>query len=197
MKLWKWFIIGLLLLIIAFGVYIYLSIISPSFVEKPEVQVPTDEELSNVTQVEEGHIEYLITEIGGYKLHDDPFTGEPAVIEINVTDTGQLYSVTIIDNEPHVQVGRATNPDLRLHTPLSELVDLLGETDDFEQLVVDKAMEGTLWVEVLADEKTLAVKGYKGVYDTLNKEADIPLTGNAICTLDASLWDVIKSRQKP
>ncbi len=55
------------------------------------------------------HISYLVNEIGGYKLHNDPI----------ITDTNEVFSVTSID--------------------------------------------------VLKDEMTLAVKGYKSIYDNLLK----------------------------
>ena len=199
MKTWKWTLLIIILLIIAICCYFYFTYVSPAFVEKPLVEKPVFTQTNNQTDqvvIEEEHIEYLVTEIGAYNLHEDPLTKEPAVIEINVTDNGMRYAVTIVDNVPEVRIGKAVNPDIRLHTPQSELIDLLSAKEDFEQLVVDKATEGTLWVEILVDEKTLAIKGYKGIYDTLNKDADIALTGNSICELNPTLWDIIRSQQK-
>lgn len=186
------FIIATLIMILLVPAYVYFMYISPSFVDKPTVISPFDSlseeavsELNNDSSnliVTEEHVDYLVNELGGYKLHEDPTTKEPAIIEFYVYDTEQTFSVMIEDNVPVSTEGYSDNADLKVTTDKKNLVTLL-TSDDFEATAVELVKENKIGIEIIADEKTLILKGYKTIYDTLEKKSDLP-TGQFIQSVD-------------
>ena len=57
---------------------------------------------------------------------------------------------------PEVKEGEAINPDLILHANQDILVELLSSTD-FNAKIVKLMNEEKMWIEVISDEKTLAM----------------------------------------
>ncbi|MCM2325304.1 MAG: hypothetical protein NDI94_02485 [Candidatus Woesearchaeota archaeon] len=168
------------ILLIAFLLYTYFFILSPTNVEKPQMERPPIQQAeSNVTmgqgKVGDDHVEYIVNELGGYKLHDEPLSGEPPVIEFIVSDTKDTYSVIIEDNVPIVKESDA-KPDLRISGDAATLLRLCS-SKSLQSEIVPMVKEGTIQIEIITDEKTLALKGYKSIYDSLN--SGMP-TGNAI-----------------
>ena len=156
--------------------YTYFFMISPSFVDKPYIEKPEiKESMEKVlgsgdapisVMVEEEHVEYIVNEIGGYKLHDNPLTGEPAVFEIAVTDTGQKFFIKIENNIPKTASGFSGQADLRISGKGKDILDLIDSTS-FSQDIVNMVKDSRIMIVVLTDEKTLVMKGYKGVYDKI------------------------------
>lgn len=187
MKTWLVFVLIIIAAIIGLGIYTYTSIISPR-ADKPLIEpvpIPTQtQQLQSVTAkepvVEEEHIQYLVNELGGYNLHDHPVNNEAAVMEFQVVGSDpnnpRLFTITIKDNYPLVADGAATNPDIRLHATETILLELL-QADDFNTKVVELVNDGSMWIEVLADETTLAMKGYLSIYQQLTGD-ETQITGN-------------------
>ena len=75
-----------LFLILGIG-YMYFFQISPTFVNKPQLEMPNQDFLT------ENHVEFLLNELGAYKLHKDPFTGEPPYMEVVADDVSYYNTV--------------------------------------------------------------------------------------------------------
>lgn len=152
------------------GSVFYFKYVSPAFVAKPEIERPEVTYLGlepkNSTVIEEAHVQYMANEMGGYMLHADPITHEEAVMELKMTSTGETFTIKVAENIPEVTRGQATKPDLRLSTDQETMIKIL-QAEDFNQKILESVNEGKVTLEILTDEKTLALKGYKAIYDSL------------------------------
>ncbi len=165
----------LLFLVIGSLAGIYFSFISPAFKKKPNIERPAQ------IGVDEHAISYIANEIDAYKLQKDPTTGSVPEIEFHVTDTGRTYSLRVIDGIPTTDEVDAIAPDLRISADSSVMIELLG-SEDMSGSLVDLARQGKIGLEVMASEKTLALKGYKAIYDALSSGNNI--TGSPILMLN-------------
>ena len=154
-------VFGILLVLLVF--YVYFFIISPTFVSKPAMAKPAA--LGANESVSTEHVEWIANEIGAYKLHPS-LGGEPAVLEL-VADN-QVFSVTITNNKPVAAEGNAVSPDIRIKGSRQAIAALL-ETGDINAKAIEMYRQGLISIEMLKDETTLAAKGYKAIYDALNK----------------------------
>ena len=153
--------------------YCYFFIISPTFVNKPDLEIPLVIEGEEVT---EEQVFYVLNELDAYKLHGDPFSDEPAIIELQFEDSSML--VEIIDNNFVASDNMA--PDIIIEIPKEEVINLINE-EDFDSAVIELYSNGIIDVDIVADEATLALKGYKSLYDNF---ASNEITGNLV-KLDA------------
>lgn len=154
-----------LFLILGIG-YMYFFQISPTFVNKPELEMPNQEFLT------ENHVEFLLNELGAYKLHKDPFTGEQPYIEVVSEDVS--YYITVENNQ--VKVIDYCQPDLKIYGKPDVLLQMF-QSKNIEEEITRLFLDGDLSIEILADEKTLALKGYKTIYDAVSENE---LTGNVV-----------------
>ena len=149
--------------ILAGAIYTYFFIISPTFVAKPTIEKPA---LSAGEPVEEEHIQYLINELGAYKLHNPPLSDKTPVIEVLVTNPNQYFTVTVEGNVPKTTPGRADDPDIRISGSSDAVVQLLS-AGDIAAESKKLSDEGKITVEVLKDMPELVAMGYKALYDEL------------------------------
>jgi hypothetical protein len=148
------------LLVLAF---LYFFVVSPTFVAKPYIAKPA---LASASDIGSGQVNWLLNEVGAYKLHSYLFFGEQPVIESVITDQNRVFTTTVINNYPTTVGGAATNPDIRFSMTSADFMVLYAAPD-----VLAKAQEmrksGLIKVEILKDEFTMAVMGYKAIYDSL------------------------------
>jgi hypothetical protein len=170
-------VFALVIIGIFFGTYMYFFVFNPVFVEKPYIEKPVIEEPEEF-EVNDEHLEYLTNEVGGYKLHSTPVSKEKPVIEFFITNFQDTYTLTVEDHNVTAVEGSAVNPDIRI----------TGSKEVFRQLLVSEDIAAELnrlvrWkkieFEILTDESTLAMKGYKALYDALSGEYDAEGTGKA------------------
>jgi hypothetical protein len=190
---YKVLVLVTLLLVIGVPAYWYFTIISPVGVAKPHIEKPAlvveEGLIRDEAQVEPEHVQYIANEIGAYKLHDDPVTNEEAIVEIVISDLDRKFFVKVVDNFPKVYEGESEEPDLRLTMGQAEMMRLL-ETDDFNSEVVSLVTDGKITIEILVDEATLAMKGYKAIYDAMMDSSGMP-TGQFISEFDTKLqWQL-------
>ena len=167
------------------SLHIYFNILSPTFVKKTHLEKPfIPENIDEYKIFKEGeeiitdeHIEFLTNEIGAYKLHSDPITKEPPEMEFRITDTNQIFTIKIVDGKPKSTPGEADNPDIKIYGKQIIILEILS-SDDLNSKIVEKAESQEIGLNVLADEKTLALKGYKAIYDAFTKNNQI--TGNVV-----------------
>ena len=143
--------------------FLYFFVITSTFAMKPGL---TKLALASPSDIENGHVNWLLNEVGSYKLHSFFLFGEPSVIESVITDQNRKFTTTVTDNYPTTVAGAANNPDIRFSMNGADFMTLYAAPD-----VLAKAQEmrksGLIRVEILKDEFTMAVKGYKSIYDSL------------------------------
>jgi len=164
------YILVLLFLGLLFIGYVYFFEISPTFVKKPNMERPSqiDEDLS------EEEIIYVLNEMDAYKLHDNPLTSEPAIIQFDVVD-GDTKIIQIKDND--FLVIESGEPDIIISGEEESLISIL-RSEDIEKAMIELYLSGNVGLEILADESTLALKGYKSLYDKFSSNNKI--TGEVI-----------------
>lgn len=156
--------------------YAYFFLISPTFVSMPDVNTPelsvnpfdTTQSVEKV-EITPDQMEYLAVAVDAYKLHPHPATGDLPKIEYIVTDTGEAFSITIVENKAEVKEEITTNPDIRILGSKRTFLQLIAEQDP-AGAIERYAQEKLLGVEILADEQTLLLKGYKAIYDSLQNQ---------------------------
>ena len=164
------FFLTVLFLVAGVG-YVYFFQISPAFVDKPELDKPviTDE----TTEVEEEEIMYLLNELDAYKLHVDPLTKELPIIKVIINDANKEYYYTILENQ--LEVIEDGDPDIILNGDTEQIIEIMS-SDNFDDAVVNAFYDGKIDLEIISDEKTLALKGYKSIYDKMSNG----ITGNVV-----------------
>lgn len=155
-------VIGIVVILIILA-FLYFFVVSPTFVMKPSL---TKLALTSPSDIGGGHINWMLNEVGAYKLHSYLLFGEPPVIESVITDQNRKFTTTVIDNYPTTVGGAASNPDIRFSMNSVDFMILYAAPD-----VLAKAQEmrksGLIKVEILKDDFTMAMKGYKAIYDSL------------------------------
>jgi hypothetical protein len=149
--------------ILIFLAFLYFFVVSPTFVMKPNL---TKIALASPSDIGSEHVNWMLNEVGAYKLHSYLLFGEPPVIESVITDQNRKFTTTIIDNYPTTVGGAANNPDIRFSMNSAGFMTLYAAPD-----VLVKAQEmrrsGLIKVEILKDDFTMTMKGYKAIYDSL------------------------------
>lgn len=151
---------ALLALLVISGA-VYFVVISP-LAEKKALEKPMLASGGNVT---EEHVAWLANEIGAYKIHALP-TGEPALFSVSVD--GADFSVTASGGVPVVTQGRADSPDLRITASRAAFTEIMN-SQNLSQAIAGLYRSGAISIAVEKDEVTLALKGYKAIYDEIMK----------------------------
>lgn len=154
--------IGIVAIVIIFAL-LYFFVVTSAFVMKPNLTKPT---LTSSSDIGSDNVNWMLNEVGAYKLHPYLLFGEPPVIESVITDQNRKFTTTIINNYPTTVGGAATNPDMRFSMNSVDFMTLYAASD-----VLAKAQEmrkaGLIKVDILKDDFTMVVKGYKAIYDSL------------------------------
>ena len=150
--------------------YIYFFIFSPSFIERPEIEKPL---LVDNISVSENQIYYFMMKIDAYKLHNNPLNNEPPVIAFKINNEESLVS---IENNDFRFVNNL-NPDIRIFLSEDTFFEVI-QSENFEDILLKKYDQGELEIEIVSSESTLALKGYKSIYDKIASENEI--TGNIV-----------------
>ncbi len=132
----------------------YFTVISP-LTPKPALEKPLLAEGQNVSSE---HIEWVVNELGGYKLQPT------AQIELAVEEN--KFTVSTKDGKPSAAAGAASDPDLRITANREAFVSILASNNTNAE-IISLYNQGAVSVELLKDQATLALKGYKGIYDAL------------------------------
>jgi hypothetical protein len=143
--------------------FLYLFVVTPTFVTKPVVAKPA---LATASDIDSAHVNWLLNEVGAYRLHTYLMFGETPVIESVITDQGKVFTTTVRDNQPTTVVGTATNPDIRFSMSGANFMTLYAASDTLAQAQAMRR-SGQIVVNILKDDFTMAVKGYNAIYDSL------------------------------
>jgi len=164
-------IIALLLVAVVFG-GAYYFVIAPNLISKPLIEKPSLPE-DGLTRIQEGeqvigsdHINYLINEIGAYKLKKPFGTKNYPIMEFVLTDVNKVYYGYVNDHKPTTKKGNAKNQDIVIRGTQETIFNILNSNNTL--IAVKEAKDnGEIDVELTADMKILAAKGYLSIYDTL------------------------------
>jgi len=140
-------------------------VVTSTFATKPSL---TKLDLASPSDIGSGHVNWVLNEVGAYKLHSYLLFGELPVVEFVIVDQNKTFTTTVTDNYPTTVVGYTTNPDTRFSMNSADFVTLYAASD---VLVKTREMikSGLLKVDVVStDGFALAVKGYKSIYDALS-----------------------------
>ena len=116
-----------------------------------------------------------------YKLNEIPISNEKPVIELVIPENKKVYSITIEDHD-YVISYSTVKPDIRLNVS-EELLNTL----DSNEKITDDALSA-MNIEILSDEKTLALKGYKNLYNKISGQG---VTGKVVEALNPTEFDNI------
>ncbi len=140
--------------VVAVAAYFYFSVISP-IVPKPDTVKPVFLAGQNISSE---HVQWIADEIGAYKL-------QPSA-QIEVVVEGKKFAVTSKDGKAVAAEGAASDPDLRITADARAFARILSANNSNAE-VVSLYGQKLLSVELLKDQTTLALKGYKPIYDAL------------------------------
>ena len=164
-------IISVILVVAVFG-GAYYFVIAPNLVSKPSIEKPSLP-ADSLEKIKEGekviaaeYINYLINEIGAYKLRKPLGAKNLPIIEFVVTDTNERFYSYIKDNKPITKEGNAKNEDIIIKGNQETILSILSSSNVI-QAIKQANNNNEIQVELVADMKTLAAKGYLSLYDTL------------------------------
>lgn len=160
-------------IVVVLGVFggAYFFIIAPGLIPKPFIEEPVlpSDALERINLGESvigsDHINYVINEVGAYKLKKSLGSGMP-IIEFIVTDTNERYYAYVKENKPITKKGNAKGEDIILKGSQETIFNILS-SDNVQAAVKEANSEGKIDVEFTSDMKTLAAKGYLSLYDAL------------------------------
>lgn len=190
------------------GILLYFIVVEPAFVEKPVLERPAPvsqsvtrgsrvaglgDQQALLTQavpvIGAQHLTYVLTELGAYKLHENPFTGDPPEMEILVRDLQQTFAAIVENNAVSVRKGIAQSPDMRVEATQDDITLLSTASNNREfqnraaQLLREREqrkLTGTL----LTSKQDLVFKGYLALYgEHQDIVAAAGITGGAITEL--------------
>lgn len=102
--------------------------------------------------------------------------GSPPKISVTITDTNQAFDVTVQGHKVKANYGTTDNPDVIIKMDSKTLVAVYS-AEDFRQEAVNQYKKGNLQVEVRADYATLALKGYKAIFDSFEQAVKQGMSG--------------------
>ena len=150
--------IGVIAVIIV--AYLWFFILNPSFVAKPEIEKPS----LDVNNIEPGNVNWILNELGVYKLHADPASGELPEIELHVEDNDETFTTVVEDNVPSTTENGADNPDIEITLSSDDFAELY-DSDNIQGDTSSLYDEGEISMNLVKDMDVLAFKGYKVIYD--------------------------------
>lgn len=91
--------------------------------------------------------------------------GREPEVELRITDTNQVFDVTVVDGQVNVVEGPAINPDMIVSMNTGTFASIF-ESKDPSLEVYNQYKAGNIQSEVVTDYATLILKGYKKMYDS-------------------------------
>jgi hypothetical protein len=155
---------GVISILVIFA-FLYLFVVTSAFATKPSL---TKLDLTSPSNIGSGHVNWVLNEVGAYKLHSYLLFGELPVVEFVITDQNSKFTTTVTDNYPTTVMGAATNPDIRFSMNSADFMTLYATSDTLAK-AREMVKSGLIKVDIVSkSEFALAVKGYKSIYDALS-----------------------------
>lgn len=164
-------IISILLVAVVFG-GAYYFVIAPNLISKPFIEKPILPE-DGLVKIQAGeqvidsdHINYIINEVGAYKLKKPFGTKNYPIMEFVLTDINQIYYGYVNNHKPTTKKGNAKNEDIIIKGTQETIFNIL-KSINIQNAVKVANDKGDITIDLIADMKILAAKGYLSIYDTL------------------------------
>jgi hypothetical protein len=165
-------IIAIVLVVTVFG-GAYYFIIAPNMISKPVIEQPelpanAMEKISSGEKViNETYLNYIANEIGGYKLHAPIGNSKDfPIIEFMITDINEQFYSYVKGHVPIAKQGNPKNEDIIIKGDQETVASIL-ESGNIPYAVREANNNGKINVELSADMKILAAKGYLSLYDAI------------------------------
>lgn len=157
-------LMSIAVLVVVVGAVFYFTQVNNIFatkltLEKPLIDIKVLEAGGQAILVE--HVEYLANEIGVYKLH--PYNGGPVVIVFEMVDIDKRIAL-VKDTETYATEEIPEIQDILIRTEQKTVVEIF-ESESVVEGIRGVAREGEIEIIPVADQETLAMKGYLAIYD--------------------------------
>jgi hypothetical protein len=186
----------------------------PEMIEDETIEgEPEEAPPAPASSVNEQVLAEIIVQLGAYKLHANPFTGDLPEIEIYVMDTQETFTAVVQGNNVNVQRASAESPDARVEVTQDAIMELATAPD----AAAFNQRAGTLFAEreqrgftgtLYAGNTDLLLKGYLALYNehkdalggaeiTGSAIAELPLAGSGLAgmfTIIIVLWGLLVLR---
>jgi len=167
-------IMVIIAVVVVIGVFggAYFFVIAPNLISKPFIEKPSlpGDAVSKINDGEVviglDHINYVVNEIGSYKLHNPFGTKNYPIMEFVLTDVNGRFYTYVKDNIPITKEGNAKNEDIIIKGSQETVFNIL-QSEDVLVAVKEAKDNGRVQVTLVADMATLARKGYLSLYDSL------------------------------
>lgn len=126
------------------------------------------------TVLSEAHINYVLTEMEFYNLHNIPLSSETPKINLKIDD--DWYSSEVKEGKITTKIGEITNPDLIIYTSSKEILDSIISTKTNEYMK-ESVSNGNTKIELNSGYTELFSKGYLSLYKELTGKS---LTGSMV-----------------
>lgn len=159
---------GLISIVLLAGLFVYLFVISPTFVEKPYMEKPlleTENLQPGEAAIKEAHINYIVNEMGGYRLHDDPLTKTRPQFKVYLTDANKTYNIIVMDNKVY-GADELAKPDAEIYLT-QETAIFLFKSPNFRKELVSLVKQKRITSRITTDKTSLALKGYLALYNEM------------------------------
>jgi len=163
--------VSILILGVAIAGLIFYSIVINPEIEKPIIEkpplieIPQEEiENPNFPRINEGHIDYLLNELGFYSLHKHITTGELPMINTAVININKEYFSVVRDNNIETVESSEGDVDIKIRTNQDVLISLW-DSETPAQDANDYYESGDIEMEILKSQEELALKGYLVIYE--------------------------------
>lgn len=109
-------------------------------------------------------INFLLNEIGAWKLHKNPLTFEKPIMNFNI---GKKKFYSEIGSEIKTEEGSSDKADIDFDINKKDLLDAIS-SDNPKKIFSDSLTSGRSSVEIKASKTELFAKGYSSFYNGLN-----------------------------
>ena len=116
--------------------------------------------------IDSEHINYIINEIGAYKLRNPFFSDNYPIMQFELTDIDAVYYSYVKEHKPVTKLGNPKNEDIIIKAGQETALNIL-QSENIIAAVKEAKDNGEIEVELVADMKELAAKGYLSIYDAL------------------------------
>jgi len=162
------FLFGFICLLV--GLFIaYIFIAESIHLSNTEISKP---EQGSITSAQ---IQYVLQNTGGYKLHPSPVTGEPAIINVWIKDTGQRFTATTSSlslfspSDLNVEEKNTDDYDLKISVDDKTFRDIFAVNETNKEFARQLA-RNRLQMNESVSKIELALKGYPGFNNVLKPD---------------------------
>jgi len=158
----KWVISILIILILITG-SITLYILIKESPKKEELTKPQVQD-HNIT---EEFFNYILNDLGAYKLHNAPLSSSPPKIKFVVD--GEIYTSEVKEGNISTVKTDTNEEDIKFTTTTSEIINAVN-SPNMKEYFKSSLNDGKITMELKASQTELLSKGYLSIYSELTSQ---------------------------